>query len=116
MTNMKVKRTKHFPFGDFIMMNVFGTLFVKGDRVIRGVDYVHESIHTAQMKDFCPWLPLGGTIFYIVYFFEWLWRVIAPPYNTAYMDISFEVEARKCERKGYAYLETRERFAQWKHH
>lgn len=111
---MKVIRTKHFPFGDFIMMNIFGVLFVKGDRKVRGTDYVHESIHTAQMKDFCPWLPLGGLIFYIVYACEWIVRLILPPWKTAYMDISFEVEARKCEKKGYAYLETRKKFAQWR--
>ena len=74
----------------------------------------HESIHEAQMEDFCKWLPLGGTIFYIIYFFDWLWRVLFqyPFSHQAYRNICFEQEAYKYEYN-MDYLKTRKKFT-WK--
>lgn len=113
---MKIIYCKHIPFKGYKAMNFFGILIVrqeyKGKLLPR--DYVHEAIYTAQMKDFCKWLPIGGLLFYIMYGLEWVWRVITPPYDTAYEDITFEREAYYGQEKGYAYLNQRRRFEQYK--
>lgn len=107
---MKIIYSNIIPFKGFIAVNLFGILFVRKEYKgkLRGTDYVHEAIHTAQMKE------LGYVGFYIIYFFEWLWRCITPPWPTAYNDISFEREARKHEKDGYKYLDNRKHYAQWK--
>lgn len=78
--------------------------------------YNHESIHEAQMRDFCKYISVCGTIFYIIYFFEWLFRFLFTKdfisYN-AYKNLSFGKEARVHE-KDMDYLSTREHFAEWK--
>lgn len=70
------------------------------------------------MKDFACFLPLclqyyiGGIIFYIIYFFEWLWRVLFTKdrvSHKAYRNISFEQEAYKNEMN-LLYLDTRNHF------
>lgn len=103
-------------------MNLFGTLFVRKERAYllelkhyKETILNHESIHTAQMKDFCKWMPIGGTIFYIIYILEWLFRVLfVHPFSIqAYKSISFEREALAHE-EDLEYLTTRGRFAQWK--
>ena len=66
----------------------------------------HEKIHTAQMKE------LGYIFFYILYFVEWLYRLVFHT-RTAYRGISFEVEAYT-HQYDYDYLESRAKFAQWK--
>lgn len=111
---MRVVMNKLIPFRGFKAMNLYGTLFVREDSrtPVTERDYMHEAIHTAQMMDFCKWLPAGGTIFYILYFLEWLWRTVTPPFGTAYRDISFEREAYAHQDDDY-YLETRKRFQQW---
>lgn len=55
-------------------------------------------------------------IFYIIYFFEWLWRVLFTKNrfsHKAYRNISFEQEAYKNEMN-LLYLATRNHFEQWK--
>jgi hypothetical protein len=69
-------------------------------------DYNHENIHTAQMKE------LGYIFFYILYFVEWLYRVVFHT-RTAYRGISFEREAYT-HQYDYGYLEHRAKFAQWR--
>jgi len=98
----------------FVAVNLFGVLFVRYEyepmfrvgsewtnRVIR-----HEEIHTAQMMEM---LYIG---FYLWYMFEWLIRLVVPPWATAYADIAFEREAYTCEditnyaerRKAYSWI------------
>lgn len=116
---MKIIFNRLIPFRGFVAMAVYGVIFWRDEyksnytieryrnRVIN-----HESIHVAQMKDFCPWIPIGGTIFYIVYFLEWLLRLVTDT-NTAYRSISFEKEARAHENEP-EYLSTRRHFAMWR--
>lgn len=75
---------------------------------INEVDYNHEAIHTAQMKE------LLYVFFYVIYFLEWLYRLIFHT-KTAYMGISFEREAYDNEAN-LNYLDTRKHFAQWRTH
>ena len=71
------------------------SLSTYADELIR-----HELIHWEQQKETL------GIVFYLWYFFEWLFRVITQPWNTAYADISFELEANAYE-KDPEYLENR---------
>lgn len=120
---MKVKVNKYIPFHGFVAMAFYNILIWRKEYKYKMSDiqyfnkvYNHESTHEAQMKDFCRWIPIGGTIFYLIYFFEWLFRVLFTKdffsYN-AYKNISFEKEAKSSETN-LNYLSTRERFAQWK--
>lgn len=119
---MKIVLNSIIPFKGFLCINLFGTLYwrkeyatyLNDESYKKGV-INHESIHTDQMSDFCKWLPIGGLIFYITYFFEWLFRVlfVHPFSHKAYRSISFEREAYENE-KNLDYLNTRQRFAQWK--
>ena len=96
------------PFHGFRFLNLFGVLFVRRDSMsgINDVDYNHEAIHTAQMKEL---LYVG---FYLAYFFEWLYRLVFHT-KTAYTGISFEKEAYENETN-LKYLDTRKHFAQWR--
>lgn len=119
---IKVIVNKVCPFPGFVAMAMFGVIFWRKDFENRITDpkyaaYLervinHESIHKAQMKDFCKWLPLGGLLFYIHYGIEWVFRLFTHP-ETAYRGLSFEQEAYLNE-KNLEYLETRERFAEFK--
>lgn len=110
------------PFKGFLAMMLYGTIFWRKEyeymlESVSNETYVqkvvnHESIHKEQMKDFCRWIPIGGTIFYIIYFFEWIYRLIED-YKNAYRNISFEREAHKFEAD-LSYINNRKRFAMWK--
>ena len=110
---MRVVLNNVLPFRGFVAVNICGVVFARRDvwtgcgegarqRCLR-----HERIHTAQM------LELGVLPFYVLYFLEWLWRLVFRT-RTAYSGISFEREARFGELFP-DYLETRQKFAQWKH-
>ena len=99
---MRVIKTKHFPFGGYKAINLFGIVFTKGELSNRELN--HEAIHTEQMKE------LGYIFFYIWYFIEWLLEVLLPPYNKAYHDISFEEEAYNNENNPN-YLKSRKRYS-----
>lgn len=73
----------------------------------------HENIHTCQMKDFCKWLPIGGTLFYITYVLEWFIRLFIHGPKNAYSNISFEREAKQNERN-MNYKNERVRFSNFK--
>ena len=67
---MKVIVNKYIPFHGFISMMLYGIMFWRkeyeykiDDKDYFDVVYNHESIHEAQMKDFCKFIPIGGTIF-----------------------------------------------------
>ena len=102
---MKIIKTKHFPFGRYTTINLFGVLFTKLDTLPQHV-LNHEAIHTEQMKE------MAYIFFYIWYVIEWL--VLLVKYREtfwAYYQLSFELEARTNmhdtdyinERKHYAW-------------
>lgn len=103
---MRVIHNKWLPFKGFKAINLFGICFVRKPHKMTPHDYNHENIHTAQMRE------LGYVFFYILYFVEWLYRVVFHT-STAYRGISFEREAFE-HQYDYDYLEHRERFAQWR--
>lgn len=117
---MKITTNKYIPFKGFVALTLFNLIIVRKELehvFIRKKDLIvnHESIHVAQMRDFCKWLPIGGTIFYILYLFEWLYKVLFkfPFSHKAYKDVSFEKEAYANE-DNLAYINTRRKFQQWK--
>lgn len=103
---MKVIYNNIIPFKGFVAINLFGVLFARKEyKDISPFTINHEKIHTAQMKEL---LYIG---FYIIYFFEWLYRLIFHT-KTAYMGISFEREAYEHQFE-LGYLGERKHFAQW---
>ena len=105
---MKVVFSNIIPFRGFLAINIFGVLFVRKSTKEKLDNYVfnHELIHTAQMKE------LLYVFFYIIYFFEWVYRLIFHT-STAYEGISFEREAYQ-HQGDLDYLKTRKHFAQWR--
>lgn len=103
---MKIIYNDVIPFKGFAAINLFGVLFArKSSEPLTQTTIRHEKIHTAQMKEL---LYVG---FYVLYFVEWLFRLITT--KNAYRNISFEREAYDNQRK-VNYLETRKHFAQWR--
>lgn len=110
---MLIIYNKFIPFKGFNTLNLFGVFFIRKDMK----DYVearkpvilnHERIHTAQMVE------LGFVLFYVIYFFEWLFRLIGNSgKHEAYNMISFEKEATEHERD-MRYLINRKHYAQWR--
>lgn len=103
---MKIVFNKIIPFKGFTAINLFGVLFMRDKEALTTRLVQHEKIHTAQMRE------LGYIGFYIIYLFEWIYRLIFHT-KTAYSGISFEREASICEVIPN-YLEWRPSFAQWK--
>ncbi|AXH74547.1 MAG: protease [crAssphage sp. isolate ctbg_1] len=94
------------PFKGFYAINLFGIVFVrKGLSSISKPTLNHESIHTAQMRDY--WY-IG---FYILYLLEWIKHLFKYKFNNydAYHAISFEKEAY-ANQYNYNYLETRPKY------
>lgn len=102
---MKIIYNSVIPFRGFCAINLFGILFARKGARISDVTLNHEEIHTVQMKE------LWYVPFYILYFFEWLYRLTQG--GNAYRNISFEREAYENE-KDLGYLQSRPRFAMWK--
>lgn len=105
---MKIIYNRFIPFKGFKAINLFGVLFARlrsngAKPVISKYDINHESIHTEQMKE------LLYVFFYIWYFLEWFFRLVLPPYDTAYKDISLEMEAR-VNQYDRNYLRNRKRY------
>ena len=105
---MKKIKTKNFPPGNFIAINIFGILFYKGDK-LNEITIRHEEIHTQQiieiMLSSIPiailiaifikiWVAIIFCIFsfYIVYSLEWCIKFFKYGFNT-YRNLSFEREA-----------------------
>lgn len=103
---MRIIYNKWLPFKGFRAINLFGVCFVREGEAMPPHSINHEKIHTAQMCE------LGYIFFYILYFVEWLYRLVFHT-STAYRGISFEVEAYT-HQYDYDYLESRAKFAQWK--
>ena len=69
-------------------VNLFGTFWVRDPSWIDKYVINHERIHTAQQRELL-FIP-----FYIVYFIEWLIRLVQyRNWQKAYYNISFEREA-----------------------
>ena len=109
---MKIVYNRLVPFRGFLAINLFGVLFVRlnsdGSKpLLTDSTLNHESIHTAQMKE------LGYIFFYLLYFMEWMIRLVINPLN-AYRSISFEKEAYRNEDNP-DYLKTRRHYS-WIHY
>lgn len=102
-------------------MMLFGKIYRREefcDKKLSKITQNHEGIHLCQALDFVgdneKWRILGFCIFYILYFIEWLIKLILAIFTfgkvKAYRSISFEQEAFLNERK-YTYQNTRKRFA-----
>lgn len=118
---MKVIISDYFPFHGYVAMALYKWILWRSeyDQKLNEHPFFertfnHESIHEAQMRDYHNNIAIGGTIFYIIYFFDWLYKVLFkyPFSHRAYKNICFEREAFKYE-KDLDYLEHREKFA-WK--
>lgn len=102
---MKIIYNNIIPFKGFLMINLFGVLFVRGtERDINATILNHEKIHTVQMKE------LGYILFYIIYLLEWVVRLFKK--GNAYKKVSFEREAYENE-KNLGYLASRCKWAMW---
>lgn len=91
------------PFKGFKAINLFEIIFVRKDCHFSGEDYIHEAVHTEQMREL---LYIG---FYLWYLIEWVIRLIID-HKTAYRNLSFEREARDVaggrtwDRKPFGWL------------
>ena len=101
---MKIIENKLIPFKGFCAINLFGYLFCRDKSQINDVIVNHEEIHTAQMKELL-YLP-----FYILYLIFWIIRVVTPPFETSYRDISLEQEAYDNERN-LDYMNARKHYS-----
>lgn len=100
---MKIIYNNLIPFPGFKAINLFGILFARKGEIINEETLVHESIHTAQMKEM---LYLG---FYLWYIIEWIIKLFIYGGNS-YRNISFEREAYNNEDNP-KYLETRKHYS-----
>lgn len=101
---LNLKYSKWIPFEGYYAITIFNNLVrrekYKNTPVSNRV-YNHESIHLQQELDFVggnkDLYILGGVIFYIWYFVEWVIRAIISGVTlgkiSAYRSISFEQEA-----------------------
>lgn len=117
---LQLKYSKIIPPSGFYASTIFNKLYRREkykNKPISEVIYNHESIHLQQELDFvfgCEKLYiLGGCIFYILYFIEWLIKAILSLFTLgkikAYRSISFEIESY-ANQKDLDYLKTRKRF------
>ena len=121
--NKSIYINKYIPTKGFIALAFFNIIFWREEydhylfndmynnyvnKVIR-----HENIHVAQMKDFFFFLSIGAILFYIMYFFEWIYRIFQYGFKEAYYNISFEKEAKQYENIEL-YLDYREKFKNYK--
>lgn len=103
----KIIYNRIVPFKGFRAINLFGVIFAREEyRPLNGIVINHEKIHSAQQKE------LLYIFFYLLYFFEWLYRLIFHTKN-AYRGISFEKEAYE-HQQDLSYLQNRRKFAMWR--
>lgn len=118
--DIKLKYSKIIPFSGFYACTVFNCIFRHPkykNRKLSKTTYNHEMIHVEQQLDFVggneKLYVLGGIIFYMVYFIEWLIKLIISGFTLgkvkAYRSISFEQESYRNE-KDFKYRDNRKRF------
>ena len=128
--NTKIYVNKLIPFPGYNSMLFFTMIFCRTNyekyfkthpKKIRKM-INHENIHKEQIKDFgllFKWFPflqilVGGIIFYLIYFFEWVIRLLINGPKNAYRNISFEKEAYNNELD-YEYIKRKRKlFNQWR--
>lgn len=99
------------PFKRFFALSFCGLMFARKEyKYLEGSDMYkrllrHESIHFEQQKE------LGFLLFFVIYFLEWIYRLIFHTKN-AYRGISFEREAYEHQYEE-DYIKNRKHFAQW---
>lgn len=104
---MKIIRTKHFPFGSYKAINIFGIVFTKDELNKRELN--HELIHTKQMVE------MLYVFFYLWYAIEYIIiRIFHDTQHSAYRDVSFEEEAYTNETI-LDYIDTRKHYAWFKY-
>lgn len=121
INKMEVIYNKFIPFNGFYAMTIIKWIFIrdknkryagtnKYNRMIR-----HESIHEQQILDFTPtvfpnWLryTIGSICFYLLYGFEWLFKLIPCliTKKSTYRSLCAEQEAHENE-DNLNYLESR---------
>lgn len=102
---MRIVRTSWFPFEGYLAINLFGVLFVRGQKQLSERVIRHEQIHTAQMKE------MLYVFFYLWYGIEYIIvRFFHRTQKGAYRDVSFEEEAYTHEADA-GYLSAREPYA-----
>lgn len=118
--DIKLKYSKIIPFPGFYACTIFNCIFRHPkykNRKLSKTTYNHEMIHVEQQLDFVggneKLYILGGIVFYIAYFIEWLIKLIISAFTLgkvkAYRSISFEQEAYQNE-KDLKYRDSRKRF------
>lgn len=127
---MIVIKNKYIPFGNYVLMNVFGIiLFSKGD-YLNPINLNHEKIHSRQILECaivaslivlafvlifnisCWWFIASLSSFYIWYGLEYLIIRIFGNKDTQsdrYHEVSFEEEAHNNDTN-LNYLKTRKPF------
>lgn len=106
---MKVIYSKLLPPPGFYAITILNCIFVREKYKNLDETYMfkkminHESIHFEQEKE------LGFILFYVVYFIEWLIKLIFFG-KESYNHISFEQEAYNNERD-FEYLKNRKRYS-----
>lgn len=96
---MIIIHTRHFPFGSYTTINLFGILFTKNKNLSKRT-INHERIHTKQMKE------MLFIFFYLWYAFEYIIiRLFHSKQNDTYHDVSLEEEAHNNDdNQDYIYL------------
>ncbi len=118
--DIKLKYSKIIPFPRFYACTIFNCIFRHPkykNRKLSKITYNHEMIHVEQQLDFVGGIEklyiLGGIIFYMAYFIEWLIKLIISGFTfgkvKAYRSISFEQESYQNERN-LNYRNNRKRF------
>ena len=118
--DIKLKYSKIIPFPRFYACTIFNCIFRHPkykNRKLSKTTYNHEMIHVEQQLDFVggneKLYILGGIIFYMAYFIEWLIKLIISGFTfgkvKAYRSISFEQESYQNE-KDLHYRDNRKRF------
>lgn len=123
MKILNLKYSKIIPFDGFYAISLFGNLVRRiqyKDTPVSIKTMNHEGIHVCQAEDFVPkalrkykfFMILGFIVFYLLYFIEWLIKLIISIFVTcnAYHSISFEQEAYLNENN-IDYQDNRKRWA-----
>ncbi len=105
----KVIYSKHFPFGKYVAINLFGLIIVKRGTTFTRKSRNHELIHSCQQVEML-WV-----FFYLWYVVEWLLKLLKHrSFTKAYYNISFEREAYSNE-SDLLYRRHRKLYAWWRY-